>query len=100
MPRTVRPATLGGASPRSRARGRASTLLPLLFVPACQGGPSSDSAPVAEQSAAIVDGKTAPGAISVVAVLNAADGSLCTGAVISERIVLTAKHCVQAPGAS
>ncbi|MEM9067759.1 MAG: trypsin-like serine protease [Myxococcota bacterium] len=51
-------------------------------------------------TSAIVDGeRTSNNEPAIVAVLNRF-GGLCTGTLIAPRVVLTAKHCVQNPGAS
>lgn len=45
-------------------------------------------------------GGTPGGDPAVVWIYNSAEGGLCSGALIAPRVVLTAKHCVQPPGAS
>jgi V8-like Glu-specific endopeptidase len=45
-------------------------------------------------------GGTRGGDPAVVWVYNLAEGGLCSGTLIDTRVVLTAKHCVQPPGAS
>ena len=53
---------------------------------------------VASYEAPIVGG-TPGGDPAVVWIYNSASGGLCSGTLIHERVVLTAKHCVQEPGA-
>ncbi len=55
--------------------------------------------PVGAGRAPIVGGEAEEGAPAVVALVNTATGGLCTATVVSPWIVLTAKHCVQSPGA-
>jgi V8-like Glu-specific endopeptidase len=55
---------------------------------------------LAAKFAPIIDGTAESGRENVVILINRGSGGLCTGAIVSERSVLTAKHCVQAPGAA
>ncbi|MDH5492096.1 MAG: trypsin-like serine protease, partial [Myxococcales bacterium] len=64
---------------------------------ACIVGEGSE---VGATTASIVDGTAVSGTEpAVVAVINYS-GGLCTGTLIAPRVVITAKHCVQNPGAS
>jgi V8-like Glu-specific endopeptidase len=54
--------------------------------------------PIAERRAYIANGELEEGEPAVVLVYNRR-GGMCTGTLISPRVVLTAKHCVQNPGA-
>ncbi|MCB9596373.1 MAG: S1 family peptidase [Sandaracinaceae bacterium] len=68
-------------------------LLPLaLLLAACE-----PPMPAAVQ-APIVDGTFEPGEEAVVLVTSFGVAGLCTGTLIAPNVVLTAKHCVQAPG--
>jgi V8-like Glu-specific endopeptidase len=64
-----------------------------LFVVACSG--DVDRAPTP-----LVGGTLESGAPEVVAIIDLARSGLCTGTFVSPHVVLTAKHCVQAPLAS
>lgn len=57
----------------------------------CTAAPPDD---VERSTAGIVNG-TSGGDPAVVVLQNYASGGLCTGTLIAERVVLTAKHCVQ-----
>jgi len=52
----------------------------------------------AQQSTAIKGGEADATSTAVVAVTNAANGSLCTGSLIAPNVVLTARHCVSSTG--
>lgn len=56
--------------------------------------------PVAGSHAEPIVGGTPGGDPAVVWVYNTAEGGLCSGTLIRERVVLTAKHCVQPPDAA
>ncbi len=80
-----------------RSFHRPLPLASLLLALSCAQAPPPD---VGTQADAIVDGeRTSNDEPAVVAVLNRF-GGLCTGTLIAPRVVLTAKHCVQNPGAS
>jgi len=64
-------------------------------LPACIAEP----APALRHTEWIVDGTLESGLPAVVIVYNRR-GSMCSGTIIAPRIVLTAKHCVQEPGAT
>lgn len=68
-----------------------SFALALLVIGCAAPDPDVDA-----ESEAIVNG-TLGGDDAVVVVQNYASGGLCTGTLIAERVVLTAKHCVQEP---
>ncbi len=69
-------------------------LLPLVFfLVACEPTP-----PPSALRAPIVDGTLETGEDAVVAVTAFGAVGLCTGTLIAPNVVLTAKHCVQAPG--
>lgn len=75
------------------ARGvvAASLLMGAASLTACAGYEEPDAAAA---SAPIVDGDLG-GHPAVVVLQNFRNGGLCTGTLIAERVVLTAKHCVQ-----
>lgn len=78
----------------------ASSLVAILFAANSGCGTSPPAPEVGASTDAIVDGeRTSNDEPAVVAVLNRF-GGLCTGTLIAPRVVLTAKHCVQNPGAS
>jgi MYXO-CTERM domain-containing protein len=64
-----------------------------LFV-VCLAGCAAPIPDLGEQSGAIVNG-TLGGDDAVVVLRNLENGGLCTGTLIAERVVLTAKHCIQ-----
>ncbi len=72
---------------------RAWSAFVAVALTACQPPPSDTS----EASAPIVDGTRELGEPAVVTVETF--GGLCSGTLIADNVVLTAKHCVQAPGA-
>ena len=77
--------------------------LPILSLPACAVPTSSESLSpdeVSSSSAAIVNGERTDRNEQAVVVVYDRAGGLCTGTLITPRVVLTAKHCVQRPGAS
>ncbi len=76
-----------------RLRSFALTALVLTGV-ACAA--PDDVSDVAVTEAPIVDGELG-GLDAVVLLQNYRSGGLCTGSLIAERVVLTAKHCVQEP---
>jgi hypothetical protein len=61
------------------------------LVSACSAGGSGE--PVRDRQLAVFGGVPAPDDHAVVAVVNFAGGQ-CTGSLIAERLVLTARHCV------
>lgn len=79
-----------------RAPALAGRSLALTLVVALAGctAPVGDVGDLGEASAPIVNG-TRGGNRAVVVLQNYRSGGLCTGSLIAERVVLTAKHCVQ-----
>ncbi len=63
-------------------------------------GCTADGMDIEARTAAIAGGTLERGEPAVVAIFDRTTGGLCTGTVIAPRVVLTAKHCVQQPGAS
>jgi MYXO-CTERM domain-containing protein len=63
------------------------------------GSACAVEAPVESRRAAIAGGTPEDGHPAVVSLVLPASGSLCTGALVGRRSVLTAKHCVQPPDA-
>ncbi|MFW5920834.1 MAG: S1 family peptidase, partial [Polyangiales bacterium] len=59
-----------------------------------------DRGEVASRTGHIVDGEAVDGSRPAVVLVYNRAGGLCTGTLISPRVVLTAKHCVQREGAS
>ncbi|MDH5491016.1 MAG: S1 family peptidase, partial [Myxococcales bacterium] len=83
-------------SPSSIPAAALLALVALTSLAACVSEPVD---PVAAARAPIVGGSRELGEPAVVAVKVVGGLSACTGTLISESVVLTAKHCVQLPGA-
>ncbi|MFW5920833.1 MAG: S1 family peptidase, partial [Polyangiales bacterium] len=69
-----------------------------LVLEGCVASPPTDEG-VAGRTEYIVDGEE-PGSAEEPVVLVSDRRSLCTGSLIAPQVVLTAKHCIQPPGAS
>jgi V8-like Glu-specific endopeptidase len=76
--------------------------LAALFLLSCSAlaGCAAPGADPIEGTDAPIVGGTPGGDPAVVWIYNAAEGGLCSGTLIDRRVVLTAKHCVQPPGAA
>lgn len=71
---------------------KAARVLVSLVLAGCVA-PPGDAGPSAEP----IVGGTMGGDPAVVVLYNYDNGSMCTGTLIAPRVVLTAKHCIQAP---
>jgi len=76
---------------------RASPRLGLTWLAfaACGCGPA-EADPVGTASSPIAGGYEDPGDTAVMALFHGASGALCSGALIAQNVVLTARHCVSA----
>lgn len=76
---------------------RVALVSALLLASACAEQVSES---VGDNTQSIVNGDRETGEPAVVVLYNQASGGLCTGTIVAPRLVLTAKHCIQNPGAS
>ena len=80
-------------------RSAAARFLLVLWAITAIGGCASSAPEVASIAEPIVGG-TRGGDAAVLWIYNTDSGGLCTGTLITPRVVLTAKHCVQEAGAA